>query len=84
VADALLLFNNEIFPTFDLRADLPKVSAPTLVITGEDDFITGPACAADFDPIPDVTSVVLPDSGHFIFVEARDPFRAEVTYHLSQ
>jgi pimeloyl-ACP methyl ester carboxylesterase len=84
VADALLLFNNEIFPTFDLRPDLPKISAPTLVITGEDDFITGQACAADFDPIPDATTVVLPDCGHFIFVEARDTFRAEVTQHLSE
>ena len=42
VADALLLFNDEIFTTFDLRADLPRITAPTLVITGEDDFITGP------------------------------------------
>ena len=52
VADALLLFNNEIFTTFDLRPELPKIIAPTLVITGEDDFITGPACAADFAAIP--------------------------------
>jgi proline iminopeptidase len=82
VADALILFNNEIFTTFDLRPDLPKITAPTLVITGEDDFITGPACAADFASIPDVTTVVLPDSGHFIFVEARDRFRDEVTAFL--
>ncbi len=84
VADALLLFNNEVWTTFDLRADLPKITAPTLVITGEDDFITGPACAADFGSIPRQTTVVLPDCGHFIFVEARDRFRAEVTQHLSE
>jgi pimeloyl-ACP methyl ester carboxylesterase len=82
VADALLLFNNEVFTTFDLRPDLSKITAPTLVITGEDDFITGPACAADFASIPALTTVVLPDCGHFIFVEARDRFRAEVTQHL--
>ena len=46
VADALLLFNREIFGTFDLRPQLPGIVAPTLVITGEDDFITGPVCAA--------------------------------------
>jgi pimeloyl-ACP methyl ester carboxylesterase len=84
VADALLLFNNEIFTTFDLRPDLPNISAPTLVITGADDFITGPLCAADFDPIRNVTTVVLPDCGHFVFVEARDRFRDEVTQHLSE
>ncbi len=84
VADALLLFNEEIFTTFDLRSELPKITAPTLVITGEDDFITGPVCAADFATIPDVRTVLLPGSGHFIFVEARDRFRDEVTAFLSE
>jgi pimeloyl-ACP methyl ester carboxylesterase len=83
VADALLLFNNEIFTTIDLRPELAKIAAPTLVITGEDDFITGPACAADFASVPDVTTVVLQECGHFIFVEARDRFRAEVTAFLT-
>jgi pimeloyl-ACP methyl ester carboxylesterase len=83
VADALLLFNNETFPTFDLRPQLPAIVAPTLVITGEDDFITGPACAVDFAAIPGQRTVVLPKCGHFIFVEARDRFRAEVAAFLS-
>jgi pimeloyl-ACP methyl ester carboxylesterase len=83
VADALQLFNNEVFTTFDLRPQLPKIAAPTLVITGEDDFITGPICAADFAAIPSATTVILPGSGHFIFVEARDRFRDEVTGFLA-
>ena len=82
VADALLLFNQEIFPTFDLRPRLPEIVAPTLVITGEDDFITGPACASDFATIRDQRTVVLPNCGHFIFVEARDRFRDEVAAFL--
>ena len=53
------------------------------MITGEDDFITGPACAADFAAIPGADIVLLPDCGHFIFVESRDRFRDEVTRHLS-
>jgi proline iminopeptidase len=81
-ADALLLFNNEIFPTFDLRPLLPAISAPTLVITGEDDFITGPVCTADLAAIPDQRTVVIPGCGHFIFVEARERFRDEVTRFL--
>jgi proline iminopeptidase len=83
VADALLFFNREILTTFDLRPELPKITAPTLVITGEEDFITGPVCAADFITIPDVRTVLLPGSGHFSFVEARDRFRAELTAFLS-
>jgi proline iminopeptidase len=83
VSDALLLFNNEIFTTFDLRPELSRITAPTLVITGRDDFITGPACAADFAVIPDRRTVILPDCGHFIFVEARDRFRDEVAAFLS-
>ena len=79
----MLLFNNEVFTTFDLRPELPAITAPTLVITGEDDFITGPVCAADFAAIPNETTVVLPGCGHFIFVEARDRFRDEVTRFLS-
>ena len=82
VADALLLFNGEIFATFDLRPELQRITAPTLVITGDDDFITGPVCAADFAPIPGATTVLLPDCGHFVFVEARDRFREEATSFL--
>jgi pimeloyl-ACP methyl ester carboxylesterase len=82
VADALLLFNTEVFNTFDLRPDLAAITAPTLVITGEDDFITGPVCAADFAAVAGQRTVVLPGCGHFIFVEARDRFRDEVTSFL--
>jgi len=84
VADALLLFNNEIVSTFDLRPELPRITAPSLVITGEADFITGPVCAADFDTIPNRQTVLLPDCGHFIFIEARDRFRDEVAQFLSE
>ena len=82
VADALLLFNNEIFTTFDLRPELPRITAPTLVITGEDDFITGKVCAADFESVPNHRTVLVPACGHFIFVEARDRFRAELETFL--
>jgi pimeloyl-ACP methyl ester carboxylesterase len=82
VADALLLFNTEVFNTFDVRPDLAAITAPTLVITGEDDFITGPVCAADFAAVAGQRTVVLPGCGHFIFVEARDRFRDEVTSFL--
>lgn len=83
-ADALLLFNREIFPAFDLRPDLARIDAPTLVITGEDDFITGPFGTDEIAAaIPGSEPVILPDTGHFIFVEARERFREEVARWLA-
>ena len=83
-ADALRLFNEEIFEAFDLRPELGRIEAPTLVITGERDFITGPLCAGELaSKIPEATTVVLPGVGHFVFVEARDRFREEVARWLA-
>lgn len=82
-ADALLLFNNEIFRTFDLRPELALIDAPALVITGERDFITGPVSAEEIaDGIAGARLVILPDVGHFIFVEAPERFREEVLAFL--
>ena len=81
--DPLRLFNTEILKTFDLRPDLLKITVPTLVITGDLDFITGPVCAADFATIPDQRTVLVEDCGHFILYEMRDRFRDEVASFLS-
>jgi proline iminopeptidase len=80
--DALLLFNREIFMTFDLSPQLTRITAPTLVITGDQDFIAGPACAADFDTIPHRQTTIVPGAGHFIFVEAAEAFHHEVRRFL--
>lgn len=82
-ADALLLFNTEIFTTFDLRAELPRIEAQTLVITGELDFITGPGCTRELaGGIAGARELVLPDAGHFIFAETPEPFRDAVASYL--
>lgn len=83
-ADALRLFNTEIFATFDLRPEHTRIAAPTLVITGAADFITGPVCAAELSAaIPHATSVELPECGHLIHIEARDRFAGEVLRFLT-
>jgi proline iminopeptidase len=78
-ADTLRYFNQEIFETFDLRPQLEKITAPTLVVTGEEDFITGPVCAAELEQgLRDVRKVIIPGAGHFVFVEAPQAFREAV------
>ena len=78
-ADALKLFNEKIFNTFDLRERLPNITAPTLVITGDDDFICGPVCAAEISgAIPRARQVIVGDSGHMVFVEQPQAFHDEV------
>jgi pimeloyl-ACP methyl ester carboxylesterase len=84
-ADTLLLFNREIFNTFDLRAQLPRITAPTLVITGEDDFICGPVCAAEISAaIPGAREVIVGDSGHMVFVDQPQAFHDEVADFLEE
>jgi len=82
--DALRLFNNEIFSTFDLRPDLARITSPTLVITGEDDFITGPVCAHEIaHAVVGSELVLLPDCGHFVFVEQAERFAGAVASFLA-
>jgi 3-oxoadipate enol-lactonase/4-carboxymuconolactone decarboxylase len=82
-ADALRLFNEEIVLAFDLRPDLGRITAPTLVITGAEDFITGAVCAGDFVAgIPGSELAILPSCGHIIFVEQPTAFRDAVVGFL--
>ncbi len=82
-ADALRLWDTEIQGTFDLRDSLARISAATLVMTGQDDFITGPLCAEEVASlVAGAKCVIIPQSGHMVFVEARDRFRLEVSDFL--
>ena len=81
--DTLKLFNQEIFTTFDLRSRLSNITAPTLVITGDDDFICGPLCSAEITPaIHGAREVIVGDSGHMVFVEQPEVFRDAVADFL--
>jgi pimeloyl-ACP methyl ester carboxylesterase len=84
VGDALKLFNDEVFTTFDLRPELGRITAPTLVLTGEQDFICGPVCASELvEGIAGAEFVLLPDCGHLVFVEQPDLFAAALTEFLA-
>lgn len=82
-SEPLHQFNTVEFPTFDLRGGLRTIEAPTLVVAGDDDFICGPACAeAIVGALQDVRLVTIPDSGHFVYVEQPEAFRAALTGFL--
>ncbi len=81
--DALREFNDGI-ETWDMRDELRLIASPTLVITGERDFITGPVCSQEIAAgIAGAELVIVPDCGHFTFVECRQRFREEVTRFLT-
>jgi proline iminopeptidase len=82
-AEPLHYFNTVEFPTFDLRGELRSIEAPTLVVVGDHDFICGPACADAIVPeLRDVRLVTIPESGHFVYVEQPEAFRAALTGFL--
>ena len=82
-ADALKLFNDEIFTSFDLRSSLPSISAQALVTTGDEDFICGPICAEEICAgISGARMALIGDAGHMVFVEQPQAFHDEVADFL--
>jgi proline iminopeptidase len=78
-ADALRRFNSDVWPSFDLRPQLARIEAPTLVVAGDRDFVAPPAAArAIAEAVADAELVVVPGAGHFVFVEAPEAFREAV------
>ena len=82
-AEPLHYFNTVEFPTFDLRPGLRTIEAPTLVVDGDDDMIAGPVCAdAIAAELRDIRRVTIADSGHFLYIEQPEAFRAALTDFL--
>ena len=70
---------------FDLRPDLGRIEAETLVITGRDDFICGPAAAQVLaDGIPRSEVVIVEGAGHMLHLEQPAAFSAAVEAFLSR
>jgi proline iminopeptidase len=66
------------------RESLGAITAPTLVVVGERDALTGAAVADRFaEAIPDVRVARISDAGHFPWVDQPAAFRATVEDFLS-
>ena len=75
----------DLLGTFNVRGELARITAPTLLITGDDDFIT-PAdlCAAPVARgITHARLAVIPEAGHFPHLETPVAFDAELRSWLS-
>ena len=82
--DALAFFNRETAPSYDVRAELPRIAADTLVVTGDHDFFGALAADEIVAGIPDARRVVLADAGHFLWVDQPAAFATEVRRFLLQ
>ncbi|MDG4759104.1 alpha/beta hydrolase [Micromonospora sp. WMMD710] len=67
----------------DYRAELPKIAARTVIVTGRHDFICGPVWAEMLhEGIAGSRLVILENSGHFGQIEEPDEFLEAVTWLL--
>ena len=74
-ADALRYFNDVEFLSVDLRPELGAIEAPTIVVTGESDFICPPEAARELQAgIRGAKLTLIPRSGHMTYVEQPDAF----------
>lgn len=65
---------------FDLRPDLPRITASTLVLSGAADGLNPPAAGRELaELIPHARHVVYEKSGHLLPLEETDRFIADVT-----
>jgi 3-carboxy-cis,cis-muconate cycloisomerase/3-oxoadipate enol-lactonase len=74
----------EAIAAMDLRADLPRITAPTLVLAGRDDPATPPAHAeAIAAAIADARLEVVPGAAHLANIEQPGPVTRLLLEHLS-
>lgn len=67
---------------YALLRRINRLAVPTLVIHGEYDFVPVDVAVHIADAIPGTRLVVLPNCGHFAFLEAPDPLAREIHQHL--
>lgn len=82
--DALDAFNTTVAPTFDLRPLLGGIVAPTLVLTGDGDYMAGVGSAEEIAAgIAGSRLEIIPRAGHFPWVEEPERVRLAVADFLA-
>ena len=76
------LFND--LASYDLHADLARLTCPVLILHGDSDVIVPGALEKIRDNIRDCRLVTLENCGHFPFIEAPDEFFREVRDFLGR
>ncbi|MDI2129680.1 3-oxoadipate enol-lactonase [Yinghuangia seranimata] len=68
---------------YDVRAELPRITAPTLVVAGRDDPATPPAHARELaDAIPGADLLEVSGAAHLANVERPEPVTAALARHF--
>jgi proline iminopeptidase len=71
--------------TMDLRPELQRINVPTLVLSGDDDFICDAVSAGEMaDRIPGARLKMIADAGHFPWVEQPGAFRQVLDVFLTE
>lgn len=71
--------------SFDLRAELAEITAPTLVIAGRDDPATPPAHARELaDGIPGASLIEMADTSHLAPAERPGAVSAALRHHFAE
>ncbi len=77
-------FTSTIAPSYDLRASLERITAPTLVMVGRYDWVCPPrASRAIARGIPGAQLVEFENAGHLVFSEEPAQFLNEMTRFLA-
>ncbi|MFJ8137316.1 alpha/beta fold hydrolase [Streptomyces sp. NPDC096013] len=71
-------------PPFDVRGELSRLTVPTLILVGADDFICGPHWARmTHRLLPAARLVTLEEAGHLVHIERPEEFTAAVRDFLT-
>jgi 3-oxoadipate enol-lactonase/4-carboxymuconolactone decarboxylase len=73
----------DVLSGYDLRADLTRITVPTLIVAGREDPATPPAVARELaDGIPGAALVEIAHAAHLANVERPEPVLAALRSHL--
>lgn len=69
---------------FNLEDRLPEIQTPTLIVVGADDWVTPMSQAIRMQrSLPDATTLVFEESGHYPFIEEHETFTSSLAAWLS-